>query len=161
MYPMFFSQNAVKNTKKEKLLKLQPNMAKRMNVLCSISSMNVKAFIITPSSELTDLMCRNGPSKEPSAAMVGPSLPDKKVTNISTARTKTKIFFLLESQSRSGTIARNGIEKRLMMLGTIWEKVLNLATRLPNTKELPNIGKKRQTLSIFLCRKVSISTNTS
>lgn len=85
MYPMFFSQNAVKNTKKEKLLKLQPNMAKRMNVLCSISSMNVKAFIITPSSELTDLMCRNGPSKEPSAAMVGPSLPDKKVTNISTA----------------------------------------------------------------------------
>lgn len=85
MYPMFFSQNAVKNTKKEKLLKLQPNMAKRMNVLYSISSMNVKAFIITPSSELTDLMCRNGPSKEPSAAMVGPSLPDKKVTNISTA----------------------------------------------------------------------------
>lgn len=82
---MFFSQNAVKNTKKEKLLKLQPNMAKRMNVLYSISSMNVKAFIITPSSELTDLMCRNGPSKEPSAAMVGPSLPDKKVTNISTA----------------------------------------------------------------------------
>ena len=158
---MFFSQNAVKNTKKEKLLKLQPNMAKRMNVLYSISSMNVKAFIITPSSELTDLMCKNGPNKEPSAAMVGPSLPDKKVTNISTARTKTKIFFLLESQSRSGTIARNGIEKRLMMLGTIWEKVLNLATRLPNTKELPNIGKKRQTLSIFLCRKVSISTNTS
>ena len=89
------------------------------------------------------------------------SLPDKKVTNISTARTKTKIFFLLESQSRSGTIVKNGIEKRLMMLGTIWEKVLNLATRLPNTKELPNIGKKRQTLSIFLCRKVSISTNTS
>ena len=40
-------------------------------------------------------------------------------------------------------------------------QVLNLATRLPNTKELPNIGKKRQTLSIFLCRKVSISTNTS
>ena len=66
-------------------MKLQPNMAKRMNVLYSISSMNVKAFIITPSSELTDLMCRNGPSKEPSAAMVGPSLPDKKVTNISTA----------------------------------------------------------------------------
>lgn len=82
-------------------MKLQPNMAKRMNVLYSISSMNVKAFIITPSSELTDLMCRNGPSKEPSAAMVGPSLPDKKVTNISTARTKTKIFFLLESQSKS------------------------------------------------------------
>ena len=53
-------------------MKLQPNMAKRMNVLYSISSMNVKAFIITPSSELTDLMCRNGPSKEPSAAMVGP-----------------------------------------------------------------------------------------
>lgn len=76
--PNVFSQNAVKNTKKEKLLKLQPNMAKRMNVLYSISSMNVKAFIITPSSELTDLMCRNGPSKEPSAAMVGPSLPDKK-----------------------------------------------------------------------------------
>lgn len=97
MYPMFFSQNAVKNTKKEKLLKLQPNMAKRMNVLYSISSMNVKAFIITPSSELTDLMCKNGPNKEPSAAMIGPSLPDKKVTNISTARTKTKIFFLLRA----------------------------------------------------------------
>lgn len=46
----------------------------------------------------------------------------QKVTNISTARTKTKIFFLLESQLRSGTIVRNGIEKRLMMLGTIWEK---------------------------------------
>lgn len=85
MYLMFFSQNAVRNTKKEKLLKLQPNMAKRMNVLYSISSMNVKAFIITPSSELTDLMCKNGPNKEPSAAMIGPSLPDKKVMNISTA----------------------------------------------------------------------------
>lgn len=41
--------------------------------------------ITTPSFGLTDLMYRNGPSKEPSAAMVGPSLPDKKVTNISTA----------------------------------------------------------------------------
>ena len=102
MYPMLFLAKCSENTKKEKLLKLQPNMAKRMNVLYSISSMNVKAFIITPSSELTDLMCRNGPSKEPSAAMVGPSLPDKKVTNISTARTKDKDFLSLGEPIKVG-----------------------------------------------------------
>ena len=67
--------------------------------------------ITTPSFGLTDLMYRNGPSKEPSAAMVGPSLPDKKVTNISTARTQTKIFFLLESQSKSDIIVKSGTER--------------------------------------------------
>lgn len=74
---------------------------------------------------------------------------------------KDKDFLSLGEPIKVGHHSENGIEKRLMMLGTIWEKVLNLATRLLNTKELPNIGKKRQTLSIFLCRKVSISTNTS
>lgn len=33
---MFFSQNAVKNTKQEKLLKLQPNMAKRMSIVFNL-----------------------------------------------------------------------------------------------------------------------------
>ena len=90
--PNVFLAKCSENTKKEKLLKLQPNMAKRMNVLYSISSMNVKAFIITPSSELTDLMCKNGPNKEPSAAMIGPSLPDKKSNEYFNRSNKDKDF---------------------------------------------------------------------
>ena len=80
-------------------------------------------------------------SKELNAGVNGHHRQRKRVMSSSIVRTKIEISFLLESQSRSGTIVKNGIEKRLMTLGTIWAKVLSSATRLPNMRERRNIGR--------------------
>ena len=119
------------------------------------------AFTTIPSSEQMVSMFKNGRSKERNAGMNGRHRQRKRVRSISIARTKTKIFFLLESQSKSDIIVRNGTEKRLRMLGITWGKALSLVIRQINMKEWLNIGRSVPKRSICLCREALTSTNTS
>ena len=144
MYPMFFSQNAVKKHEKGEVIEVITKYGKENECIVFNLIYEREGFYYYSIVRADGFNVQEWAKQRAERAMIGPSLPDKKSKRIfQPLEQRTKIFFLLESQSRSGTIVKNGIEKRLMMLGTIWEKVLNLATRLPNTKELPKYWEEK------------------
>lgn len=121
MYPMFFSQNAVK-TRKGEVIEVTTKYGKEnecivFNLIYEREGFYYYSIVRADGFNVQEWAKQRAERRHGWAQSAG-----QKVTNISTARTKTKNFFLLESQSKSDIIARNGIEKRLMMLGTIWEK---------------------------------------
>ena len=109
---MYFWQSAMKSTKKEKLLRLQPSTVMRTKVSSLISSLRKTDFSTTRLYGLTDLMYRNGRSKELNVEGHGLNRQNVKAKNTLTNLIKIEIFFHLVNLSRWDTTAKDGTGKQ-------------------------------------------------